>query len=292
LEGDLIKNKIQLKAWLAANTSSSAVDLVPCFPDVLALLGMAGRSTKDDVVSLDLESKAVKAGYGSVNHFLISKSFSLALPTIFGTEKEGGTGDARTLPRFKTFESFDSQEMFTGGLNDVKQKVKKEQEATRAHIEHWLAGSAKLVAKACLAEANAFITELLAWMSATYHMLSKVGGNTSSTENWSYVCHSVRAIFSHLQRARATGYGTKDAANMIWGCLRGQIAANEMLSISFRKHSVVANVLNDHLQHSAIMRDEFDSVIKGLQVGQVRLNKELESVKTVADRALQKAGKG
>jgi hypothetical protein len=69
---------------------------------------MASRSTKDDVNSLDLESKAVKAGYGSVNYFLISKSFTLSLPAIFRVEKEGGMGDTKILPKFKTFESFDT----------------------------------------------------------------------------------------------------------------------------------------------------------------------------------------
>jgi hypothetical protein len=214
LEGTQIKNKTQLKAWLVAHTSPTVVDLVPCFPDVLALLGMASWSTMNDVNSLDLESKAVKASYGSVNHFLISKSFTLSLPAIFRVEKEGGTGDVRTLPKFKTFESFDTQVTFTGGLNDIKQKVTKELEGATAHIEHYLTGTAKAVAKVYLSEASTFITELLAWMSFTYHMLSKAGGNTSTSENWNYVCHSVRAIFAHIQRARSTGYRTKEVANM------------------------------------------------------------------------------
>jgi hypothetical protein len=93
LEGIQIKNKIKLKAWLTIDTNQLVKDLVSCFPDVLGLLGMAGQFIKDDVNSLELGSKVVKAGYGSVNHFLISKSFTLPLPAIFGTEKEGGTGD-------------------------------------------------------------------------------------------------------------------------------------------------------------------------------------------------------
>jgi hypothetical protein len=112
--------------------------------------------------------------------------------------------------------------------------VKKELEgAATAHIEYYLTGTAKAVAKVCLADASTFITELLAWMSATYHMLSKAGGNMSESENWNYVCHSVRAIFAHLQQERSTGYGTKEVANIIWGCLRGKMAAHKMLSISF-----------------------------------------------------------
>jgi hypothetical protein len=85
------------------------------------------------VNSLELESKAVKAGYGSVNHFLISKSFTLSLPAIFGNEKEGGAGDARILPKFKTFESFNPQLSFTGGLIEIKAKVKLEVESSRPH---------------------------------------------------------------------------------------------------------------------------------------------------------------
>jgi hypothetical protein len=127
----------------------------------------------------------------------------------------------------------DTQVAFTGGLNDIKQKVKKELEGATADIEYYLTGTAKAVTKVCLADAFTFITELLAWMSAPYHILSKADGNTSASENWIYLCHSVRAIFAHLQRARSTCYGTKEVANMIWGCLRGKTAANEMLSISF-----------------------------------------------------------
>jgi hypothetical protein len=183
LEGIQIKNKIQLKAWLTTNTDQPVKDLVSCFPDVLGLLGMAGRFVKDDVNSLELASKAVKAGYGSVDHFLISKSFTLSLPAIFGTEKEGGTGDARILPKFKTFKYIDSQLSFTGGLIDIKAKVKLEVEGTLAHINHNLTGAAKLVAKACITDADKFIGEILGWMSATYHMLSKAGGNTSPSEN-------------------------------------------------------------------------------------------------------------
>jgi hypothetical protein len=209
LEGIQIKNKIQLKAWLTTNTDQSVKDLVSCFPDVLGLLGMAGRFVKE------LEFKAVKAGYGSVNQFLISKSFTLPLPAIFGTEKEGGAGDARILPKFKTFESFDPQLSFTGGLIEIKAKVKLEVESTLAHINHNLTGAARSVAKACVMDADKFIGEILGWMSATYHMLSKSGGNTSPSENWNYVSYAVCGIFAHLQRARSTGYGTKEVANMI-----------------------------------------------------------------------------
>jgi hypothetical protein len=95
--------------------------------------------------------------------------------------------------------------------------------------------------------------------------MSKAGGNTSASENWKYVCQSVRAIFAHLQQARSTVYGTKEVDNMIWGCLQGRMAAKKMLSILFRKHSVVLTVLNDHLQQSAIMRDEFEGFIKMLK---------------------------
>jgi hypothetical protein len=49
--------------------------------------------------------------------------------------------------------------------------------------------------------------------------------------------------------------------------------------------------LNDHLQQSAIMRDECEGVIKTLRDNQTKCSRELESIKATADRALQKAGK-
>ena len=79
---------------------------------------------------------------------------------------------------------------------------------------------------------------------------------------------------------------------MIWGCLRGKAAADEMLNILFRKHPVVATVLNDHLQQSAIMRDEFDRNMKRMNNSLLKLSKDVEQAKSTADRALQKAGKG
>jgi hypothetical protein len=103
LDGMQIKNRTYFKAWFNSHTRVIIADLVSCFPDVLGLLAMAGRSAKDDVNSLDLESKSVKAGYADVNHFLISKSCMSSLPALFGTDKEGSTADSRILPRYKTF---------------------------------------------------------------------------------------------------------------------------------------------------------------------------------------------
>jgi hypothetical protein len=72
LDGMQIKNRTYFKAWLNSQTRVINADLVSCFPDVLGLLAMAGRSTKDGVNWLDPESKSVKSGYADVNHFLIS----------------------------------------------------------------------------------------------------------------------------------------------------------------------------------------------------------------------------
>jgi hypothetical protein len=101
LEGIKIKNKIQLKAWLTTNTDQSVKDLVSCFPDVLGLLGMAGRFVKDDLNSLELESKAVKAGYGSVNHLLIRKSFTLTYLLSSGLKRREELGTPESFPSLK-----------------------------------------------------------------------------------------------------------------------------------------------------------------------------------------------
>jgi hypothetical protein len=54
----------------------------------------------------------------------------------------------------------------------------------------------------------------------------------------------------------------------------------------------VATVLNTHLQQSAVMRDEFNQVAKGLKNVIARLTSLVESAKSIADKASQKAGKG
>jgi hypothetical protein len=79
---------------------------------------------------------------------------------------------------------------------------------------------------------------------------------------------------------------------MIWGCLRGKAAADEMLNILFRKHPVVAAVLDDQLQHSAIMQDEFDRNMKKMTNNITKISRDVEQAKSTADQAVQKAGKG
>jgi hypothetical protein len=136
------------------------------------------------------------------------------------------------------------------------------------------------------------VRELFSWMNSTFYMLSISTGNTSKVEAWNYVSHAVWSIFANLQKSRSPGYRTKDPANMIWGCLKGKAAANDMLFTTFQKHPVVATVLNTHLQQSAVMRDEFNQVAKGLKNDITRLTSLVESAKSIAEKALQKAGKG
>jgi hypothetical protein len=291
LDGMQIKNRTYFKAWLNSHTRVINADLVSCFPDVLGLLAMSGRSTKDDVNSLDLESKSVKAGYADVNHFPISNSFMSSLSALFRTDKEGSTANSGILPRYKTFESFDPQLNFTGGLTEMKGKIAQVVTHITTHIDDVLEGSVKLAALACVTRADAFVRELFSWMSSTFHMLSIASGNTSKAEAWNYVSHAVWLIFAHLQKSRSPGYGTKDPANMIWGYLKGKAAADDMLFTTFHKDPVVATVLK-HLQQSAVMRDEFNQVAKGLKNDIARLTGLMESTKSIADKALQKAGKG
>jgi hypothetical protein len=79
---------------------------------------------------------------------------------------------------------------------------------------------------------------------------------------------------------------------MIWGCLKGKDAADDMLFTTFHKHPGVDTVLNMHLQQSAVMRDKFNQVAKGLKNDIARLTRLVESAKSIANKALQKAGKG
>jgi hypothetical protein len=66
---------------------------------------------------------------------------------------------------------------------------------------------------------------------------------------------------------------------MIWGCLKGKAAADDMLFTTFHKHPVVATVLHTHLHQSAVMRHEFDQVAKGLKNDIATLTSLVESAK-------------
>jgi hypothetical protein len=79
---------------------------------------------------------------------------------------------------------------------------------------------------------------------------------------------------------------------MIWGCLRGKSAVDEMLNISFRKHPVVVTVLNDHLQHSTIMRDNFDRNMKKMTNNITKISRDVNWPRAPPAELCKKAGKG
>ena len=70
--------------------------------------------------------------------------------------------------------------------------------------------------------------------------------------------HCVRAIFTHLHKARRFGSGENvGSGRVIWALLQGSVAAKEFLTLGFSNHPVVQNVLNLHMQQNAVTKEKY-----------------------------------
>jgi isopentenyl phosphate kinase len=96
----------------------------------------------------------------------------------------------------------------------------------------------------------------------------------------------VNAIFEKLADEQAEGYGAKEVHGIIWACLKGRKEQMVIHGKGSGGHSVVANVLNQHLQASAVMKSEYVKGNAELNRQIDLLKKEMKQVSKRANQAL------
>jgi hypothetical protein len=119
-------------------------------------------------------------------------------------------------------------------------------------------------------------------------MLQEHGASTAK-DNWLFISHSVNAIIESLAEQRAEGYGAKHPHEIIWACLKARNEQNAIVSKNYGEHEVVINVLNQHLQASAVMKSEFDKHVSAMTTKMDAMKREMEAATKKANQALTAA---
>ena len=116
------------------------------------------------------------------------------------------------------------------------------------------------------------------------------GGRESESENWLYVTHCVREIFSLLYEIRRRGHHfPKDPVEQTWMTLLTREETNRILSIGIDNCLMVTNVLHVHVKQNAVMRCEYESTIKFLKAECLKAVAAAEKATKVASSALSKS---
>ena len=232
--------------------------------------------------TIEFKAIAKKAGYDGVLDAAFMGSFESSLPRIFGTAK--ADTDSRMIPNAMTPQKFDSGIPSTSFKSNIKKALDKQVRELKSQASELLMGEAKLVSKECITEAHGFINDLMSWMLVTNITMKNEHGSATEMDNWQFISHSVNAIFEKLAEERYEGNSASEIHEIVWACFKGGKAQAAILAKGISGHSAVVDVLNQHLQASAVMKSEYTKTIDFLK-------KELDAVSKKANQALTAAQK-
>jgi hypothetical protein len=289
--GKRFNTRKEFHAWLLTHATIPEEEMVRgttdvhlFFTDALGMLGLVwqdfggGRN-----MTYKVQSK--KAGYASTDEALFMSSFEGSLPKVFGNTRT----DMRTLPDANSYEVFDSGNPNTSFKNKLDTAVRKQETLLTNQVDNYLDAEASSVAKACIASAANFVYGLLTWMTSTHISMLHEHGAGTAKDNWLFISHSVNAIIESLAYQRAEGYRAKHPHEIAWACLKARNEQNAIVAKNYGGHEVVINVLNQHLQNSAVMKSEFDKHINAMTAKMDALKREMEATTKKANQALTAA---
>ena len=293
--GQRFNTKRELQAWLLTHAklvpgketlAVGETDIHILFPDALALYGLASQDF-DESKGMAFKVQSKKAGFKTTNDALFMRSFEGALPAVFGTTRT----DTRVLPLAKSAEAYDCGNAHQSYKTRLLKVVNKQAAFLTAQARSRLSYEAAPVALDCIASAAAFILELMNWMTVTSIAMTVEHGTDTKADNWLFISHSVNAIFEKLAEERSEGYGAVHNHEIIWACFKGRKTQLALSGRQISGHEIVTDVLNQHLQSSAVMKSEYQRGVKEMTRQMGELKKEMELVSKRANQALTAAQK-
>ena len=259
-------------------------ELIVCFADVHALMAMAMEDADSFSEDLKMRVDSKRAGYGSSDQASFCSSFALELPLQFGTPKQCGA-DLRVLPKFKTFEAFDTSVYATSfryrELDKIKTTADRLQAITQGRTD------VEYVSGDMLKKSVNFVSEMFVWMTSTVCSREKQQPDVPQSEHWKFVSQVVRAIFRELHKVRARGRHL-DSASQFWYCLKGIHLQEEIQRVGFDNHSIVNNVLNEMLKTEIVTRTVMNGELKKIRAELQQVMEKADTAASHAQKALSK----
>jgi hypothetical protein len=141
--GLTFKSQMLTRAWLGVN--GPAVGAFIYFLDAHSLLSLAADEAGSARSVISFQHSAAKGGYSSTEEAMISASFKIELPAIFGADSTSMhvTADTRALPAMKTAEAWDPENGYTGGRLRFEALIKESKETMMGSVGDHLVGMGK-----------------------------------------------------------------------------------------------------------------------------------------------------
>jgi hypothetical protein len=158
--GLIFKSQTLTKAWLGVNGPVAGAFIY--FLDAHALLSLAVDEAGSARSVINFQHSASKGGYGSTEEAMVSASFKIELPAIFGADSASMhvTLDTRTLPAMKTLEAWDPENGYTGGRLRFEALIKEAKETMMGSVGDHLVGMGKFFAIERIAASYQFLMKL------------------------------------------------------------------------------------------------------------------------------------
>jgi hypothetical protein len=276
--------------WLTTECGGGDSGQFLYFVDAVSLLSLTQDSGYSAAESVNLEGRLKAAGHNNRAEAVMTHSFEVELPAIFGKEAVSGImRDDRSLPNLRTYKEWDSGGGSVGAKFILERNLRK-CDRIRNNIQNHLSGEAREVARQMLDDSVKFVNELSSWISNHYHEVRNRSG-TSEKECWGLISHCVRTVFSELGMARSPGNGphlegTK-APSILWGTLQAHRVMRDILSGGFSGYPKLSHVLNLHLQDNTVPRSMFEA----LQDDVKKANEKIRTLQAGMDKLLSKSFK-
>jgi hypothetical protein len=94
-----------------------------------------------------------------------------------------------------------------------------------------------------------------------------------------------------LYNKRSSAYGKSSIHKVVWSCLQTIPLEKEFIADDFTPHPVVSNVLNQHLQTSAVMKPQFESEMEDMKKAMAKMLVAVSNAEKKADKAITAVAK-
>jgi len=289
VSGVTFSTRSDTKLWMQTNAGGPGMFVH--FVDFHTLVNVGSSEFGSNLQVLKFDADSIKAGHTSEEEALVSASFKIEIPVIFGSDSSNteGTRDSRVLPGCKLFSERDSGNGYTG-LRYVLAKAVEDARSRLVESSHLnLTGMGLLVALEMIGASTQFVQALSTWILQEFNDLVGRGGDRDVT--WKLICQSVKKIFYALHTLRQSGRGRLNpgdkSSSMMWGCLQAYKRMNEFVANNFSTDTDLFYILNKHLQDNTTTKKDTGALRVALEEANkdiARLEKRIDGLASIVGK--------
>ena len=134
-----------------------------------------------------------------------------------------------------------------------------------------------MLANKLLEDSYTFLSDLFTYMTAEVNDMNKQKGEETEHDNWRFISHVVREIFTEIHKIRQYGVGS-EPVEQIWYAMQAWKLQQRIRDNSFTKDPIVEAVFNQYIKDYVVSKTIFDK-----EMDQIKA--EMASVKDLVQKA-------